>query len=98
MKATCAVLTTMLLLGGILLLLEPLAFLAPSARSLLVQYLWPLLGVGVVVFLNVFAVLFLCGRRLFLSDTGRKLAHVEKQLRTGDAVLRDLSARLAREE
>jgi hypothetical protein len=43
--------------------------------------------VGVVLFLNVFAVLFLCGRRLFLSDTGRKLAHVEKQLRTGDAVL-----------
>jgi hypothetical protein len=37
MRATCAVLTTMLLLGGVLLLLEPLAFLAPSARSLLVQ-------------------------------------------------------------
>jgi hypothetical protein len=35
--------------------------------------------VGVLLFLNVFAVLFFCGRRLFLSDTGRELAHVEKQ-------------------
>jgi hypothetical protein len=98
MKATCAVLTTLLILGGALLLLEPLAFLVPHARGLVTRYLWHLVAVGLLVFLNLYALVFLCARRLFLSDTGRKLAHVERQLRTGDAVLRDLSARLAREE
>ena len=98
MIAPCAVLTTLLLFGGVLLLLEPLAFLAPYARSLLTRYLWLLISACVVGFLNVFALLFLVGRRLFLSDTGRKLAHVEKQLRTGDSVLRDLSTRLVRKD
>jgi hypothetical protein len=37
-------------------------------------------------------------RRLLLKDTGRKLAHVEKQLRTRDTIARDLSERLAAEE
>jgi hypothetical protein len=35
---------------------------------------------------------------LFLKDTGRKLAHVEKQLHTGDTIIRDLSERLAEED
>ena len=51
-----------------------------------------------VVFLNLFAVCYLAGRGLFLKDTGRKLAHVERQLRTPDTVVRDLSERLAEEE
>jgi hypothetical protein len=37
-------------------------------------------------------------RRLLLTETGRKLAHVEKQLQAGDTILRDLSERLAAEE
>ena len=43
-------------------------------------------------------VFYLTGRALFLKDTGRKLAHVEKQLRTGDTIVRDLSERLAEED
>jgi hypothetical protein len=35
---------------------------------------------------------------LFLKETGQKLAHVERLLNTPDTVVRDLSARLAREE
>ena len=49
-------------------------------------------------FLNLFALCYLAGRGLFLRDTGRKLAHVERQLRTTDTIVRDLSERLAGEE
>ena len=41
---------------------------------------------------------YLTARGLFLKETGRKLAHVERQLRTGDTILRDLSERLAEED
>jgi hypothetical protein len=37
-------------------------------------------------------------RSLFLKETGRKLAHVDRQLQTADAIDRDLAARLAGEE
>jgi hypothetical protein len=47
---------------------------------------------------NLFALCYLVSRTLFLKDTGRKLAHVEKQLRTGQPIVRDLSERLAAEE
>ena len=47
-----------------------------------------------VLFLNLFAVFYLAARGLFLKETGRKLAHVEKQLHTGDTIVRDLSERL----
>ena len=52
----------------------------------------------VAVFLNLFALFYLTARGLFLKETGRKLAHIEKQLKTGDTVVRDLSERLAGEE
>ncbi|MEA2674984.1 MAG: hypothetical protein QOI92_2176, partial [Chloroflexota bacterium] len=52
----------------------------------------------VVVFLNLFALFYLIARSLFLKETGRKLAVVEKQLRTGDTIVRDLSERLAGED
>ena len=41
---------------------------------------------------------YLAARGLFLKETGRKLAHVEKLLQTPDTVVRDLSERLAKEE
>jgi hypothetical protein len=34
-------------------------------------------------------------RELFLKDTGRKLAHIEKQLRTGPSISEELSCRLS---
>ena len=55
-------------------------------------------GAAGVIFLNVFAGAYMVGRALFLKDTGRKLAHVEKQLRAGDAVSRDLAERLRNED
>ncbi len=98
MIANCAFLTVLVLFIGLVLMLEQLTILAPYGRLILQQYAWPLAGTLVVLFLNVFALLYLASRRLLLNDTGRKLAHVEKQLRTRDTIVRDLSDRLAREE
>lgn len=98
MIANSAFLAAMLLLVGSVLLLEQVMFLRPYRRLLLERYLWVLVGSLAVVFLNLFALCYLAGRRLFLKDTGRKLAHLEKQLQTGDTIVRDLSERLAAED
>jgi hypothetical protein len=75
-----------------------LSFLAPYKGLILRQYLTIILGALAIGFLNLFALFYLLTRSLFLKDTGRKLAHVEKQLRTGDSIVRDLSARLAEDD
>ena len=75
-----------------------LSFLAPYKGLTLRQYLTIILGALAIAFLNLFALFYLLTRSLFLKDTGRKLAHVEKQLRTGDSIVRDLSARLAEDD
>lgn len=98
MIANCAFLTVLVLFVGLVLILEQLTFLAPYRRLILERYAWSLVGTLAVLFVNVFALIYLASRRLLLSDTGRKLAHVEKQLRTRDTIVRDLSERLAREE
>jgi hypothetical protein len=43
-----------------------------------------------VLFLNLCAAYYGIARRLFLRDTGRKLSHMDRQLGSKDAVLRDL--------
>jgi len=98
MIANAAFLAGMVLLLVAFSVLGPLQFLAPYKRFIVVQYGWVILGALLVVFVNLFALFYLMGRALFLKDTGRKLAHVEKQLRTGDAIVRDLSERLAEED
>ena len=98
MIANSAVLAAIVLLLLIFELLEQLAFLAPYKRVILHEYLWVILGSLVVVFLNLFACFYVITRHLFLKDTGRKLAHVEKQLLTPETIVRDLSERLAQDE
>ena len=98
MIANAAFLAAMVLLLLGFSVLGPLQFLAPYKRLIAAQYLWVILGALVIVFLNLFALFYLMARGLFLKETGRKLAHVEKQLRTGDTIVRDLSERLAGED
>ena len=98
MIANAAFLAAMVLLLLAFSVLGPLQFLAPYKRLIVAEYGWVLLGALVVVFVNLFALFYLTARQLLLKDTGRKLAHVEKQLRTGDTIVRDLSERLARED
>lgn len=75
-----------------------LEFLAPYKHAILPHRLWVIVGSVVVLFLNLFAWFYAATRRLFLKETGRKLAHVDRQLQTPEAVVHDLSARLAKEE
>ena len=98
MIANAAFLAAMVLLLLAFSVLGPLAFLAPYKALIVAQYLWVIVGALVIVFLNVFTLFYLVARGLFLKETGRKLAHVEKQLRTGDTILRDLSERLVGED
>jgi hypothetical protein len=46
------------------------------------------------LFLNLFALAYQVTRILGLKDTGRKLRHLEKQVRSGDAIGGDLHGRL----
>jgi hypothetical protein len=98
MIANCALIALVVLLVATVFLLEQLAFLRPYAWLILQHYSWTLALVTAVLFLNLFALVYMVARRLLLKDTGRKLAHVEKQLRTRDTIVRDLSDRLAHEE
>ena len=97
MIANSAFLAALVLAVLCFLLLEQLAFLAPYRRFIVDNYLWVIVGSLVVVFLNLFALFYAIGRRLFLKDTGRKLAHVDRQLQTADTIVRDLSERLSQD-
>jgi hypothetical protein len=96
--ANSAFLAAMVLLLVLFVVLGELEFLAPYKRLIFGQYLWTIVSAIVLLYLNVFACFYLAGRALFLKDTGRKLAHVEKLLQTPDTVVSDLSERLARDE
>jgi hypothetical protein len=98
MIANSAFLAAMILILLLFWVMGQLEFLAPYKHAILPRYLWVIVGSVVVLFLNLFALFYAATRRLFLKETGRKLAHVERQLQTPDTVVRDLSERLAREE
>jgi hypothetical protein len=98
MIANCALIAFVVLLVSVVFLLDQLAFLRPYAWLIVQHYSWTLAVVTAALFLNLFALVYVIARRLLLKDTGRKLAHVEKQLRTRDTIVRDLSERLAQEE
>jgi len=55
----------------------------------------PSLSFAAALFLNVFAGMYVAVRKLFLKDTGCKLAHIEKQLRTGASISDELTQRLS---
>lgn len=98
MIANSAVLAGMVVLVLGVVVMSEATVLAPYRDAILTRHLWLIVGALGVVFVNLFAGFYLIARSLLLKDTGRKLAHVEKQLRTGDTIVRDLSARLAEED
>src|SRR3954447_14091176 len=94
-NALFATLATMM--GLLILLFSQLDFLIPYKHVLMARYAVPFGVFLVLLGINLFAFFFLLTRQLFLKDTGRKLAHVEKQLRAG-TVAQELSERLRSEE
>jgi hypothetical protein len=98
MIGNAAFLAALILLVLAMVALEQLTFLAPYKRLIVRDHGWWIAGFAAVLYINFFAAIYLASRMLFLKDTGRKLAHLEKQLLTGDTVVRDLSDRLLRED
>ena len=98
MIGNSAFIAGMILLVATFATAEQVTFLAPYKRLLFERYWSWLLAFAGVLYLNLFAGCYLLSRRLFLKETGRKLAHLERQLQSGDSIVRDLSERLAAEE
>lgn len=97
MIANSAFLAAMVVMLIAFVLMGELEFLTPYKRLIFGRHLDVIVGGGIVLFLNLFAFFYVAGRGLFLKETGRKLAHVERQLRTADSIVRDLSERLAKD-
>ena len=95
-NSACAAAVAMLIL--VFALADQLRFLAPYRALLIDRYLTVIAAVLGLAYLNLFAGFYLLTRRIFLKETGRKLAHLEKQVRVGGTIVRDLSERLDRED
>lgn len=66
------------------------SFLAPFKAGLFRHHGLTIAGVVTLLFLNLCAAYYGVARWLFLRDAGRKLAHMDQQLGSADAVLTDL--------
>ena len=97
MFANALLATTVIMMGLALLLMQECQFLIPYRRLLILKYGSRILLFVVLLFVNLLAAAYFIGRRLFLKDTGSKLAHMEKQLRTSRSISEELSRRLDEE-
>ena len=70
-------------LALLFVLLGQLRFLIPYRSLLIHHYGSTMLLCVAVLFVNLTAALFTFGRRFFLKDTGRKLAHFDRELNAG---------------
>ena len=95
MIASSAFISSMLLLVWCFYLLGELRFLVPYRTYILHQFGTTIAWFLATVLVNLFAVVYAIHRKLLLKDTGRKLAHVEKQIRTGSSISDELTERLA---
>jgi hypothetical protein len=87
MIANALILTIAILLALGFWLMGELKFFIPYKAVLLHQYGTAILAFLGVLFINVFAIIFVVNRRFFLKDTGRKLSHLDKQLQVGQGEL-----------
>jgi hypothetical protein len=92
--ANAVFITTVLFLALGVYLLQECRFLIPYRHILFGRYGLALALFGAALFVNLFAAVYLACRVFFLKDTGRKLAHLEKQLRSGGSLSDELTRRL----
>jgi hypothetical protein len=85
---------SVVMLAAMFYVLEECTFLIPYRRMIIERYGVTLALFAAALFINLFAAFYAIGRKLFLKDTGRKLAHLEKQLRTGATISEELTHRL----
>ncbi len=74
---------TGLTLALVFFLTNQLRFLIPYRFLLIHHYAPALLVYSAVLFANLTAAAFTFARRFFLKDTGRKLAHFDRELNAG---------------
>jgi len=86
--------TTILFMAAGFFLLDQCRFLIPYKPLLLERYVTVILLFSAVLFINIYAAVYFGVRKLLLKETGRKLAHVEKQLRTGQSISQELTEHL----
>jgi len=67
-----------------------LSFLAPYRAAIFRTYGVHLLAGVVVVFVNLLGAYYFIARWLFLRDAGRKLTHIDRQLRSAPGLHDDL--------
>ena len=70
-------------LAALFFLADKLRFLAPYRFLIVQQYIRAIALSVTVLFVNLTAAFFALGRRFFLKDTGRKLAHFDRELNAG---------------
>lgn len=97
MVANAFFVSTILCMVLMLYCLQELQFLIPYRRLLLEKYAGVIALFTFALFMNLFTLAYMIGRKVFLKDTGQKLAHLEKQLRSGSSISEELSERLKEE-
>ena len=85
--AFLAVITVFLVAGW---LAGELSFLSPYRAPLFARHGWLIAGTVLVLFFNLSAFYYQVARWLFLRDAGSKLLHMDRQLGTADAAIKDL--------
>jgi|SRR5271157_2159340 len=87
MIANALITTIAILLALGFWLMGELKFLIPYRFILIHQYGVVILAWFAILFVNIFAGVYVIQRKFFLKDTGRKLSHVDKQVVSGHAPL-----------
>ena len=87
MIGTSLILTVMALLVLLFVVMGDLAYLAPYRDHFLTRYGILAAILGAALFANIFAAFFTLNRKFFLKDTGRRLSHLDKQIKTHQSEL-----------
>jgi len=85
MVANALLLSLALLLAIAFYLMGELKFFIPFKVVIWRAYSTYILAYVAVLFVNMFAAAFVLNRKFFLKDTGRKLAHLDKQFSVGQS-------------
>jgi len=89
--------TAATMMGLALVIFASVDFLVPYKRLLVQEHGRDMIIYACLLAVNLFAGYMVLTRKIMLKDTGRKLQHIEKQMREGNVVY-ELSDRLSQEE
>lgn len=78
----------------LLYVLQECTFLLPYRQLIWHKYGTTIAAFAGLLMINLFSFFYLVTRKVFLKDTGQKLAHLEKELRSGGAISEELARRL----